>query len=146
MFLSVNTVSDTIVVEKRSNAILICSHTIATPDIMWTITTPLSGLYVMQENYSNNNSDYKLYSSGRIEIYNQFLVEKSYIVVQCLADNQYWSINKTFYLWEYDTFTEGVVCINHVCVLCYTILSMKNKVANLQNITNSISFNPQSKI
>ena len=115
--------------EKRNNVILTCGYAIATPNIIWNITTPLSDLYVMQENYSNNNSDYKLYSNGSIEIYHQFLVEKSYIVVQCSVDNKHWSINKTFYLWEHDTFTEGkkLICMNHVCIpCCMTIIDVNS--------------------
>ena len=107
MFLSANIGPDTIIVEKGNSVMLICGYIITILNITWNITTPLSDLYVMQENYSNNNSDYKLYSNGSIEIYHRFLVEKSYIVVQCSVDNQHWSINQTFYLWEHDTFTEG---------------------------------------
>ena len=108
IFLSVNTGPDEIIImDERNIIILTCAYPTATLNVNWNITTPLSGLYVIQENH-NNNSDYKLHGNGSIEIYHQFLFEKDFIVVKCSANNPYWSITKTFHLWEHETFTESM--------------------------------------
>ena len=117
-FLLVNTCydQDVIIMKNRSNIILTCGHSIESSNIniKWNITTPLSGLYVMQE--SHNNLDYKLYSNGSMKIYYQFLLENSYIVINCSANSLHKSRNKTFYLWEHATFTKSMCIATYVCL------------------------------
>ena len=130
---------DIIIIEKSINFILTCGYPIETSNIKWNIITPLSGNYDMKKDYNINNKDYRLHSNGTIEIYYRFLVEKSYIVVKCSANNQYWSINKTFHLWEHEAFTKGsmyactyvamCVCVS-VCVFIKSVM-LCNKYSQL---------------
>ena len=95
--------------KSKNNIILTCCYSIATSNITWDIVTPLSGIYVEQENHNNNDSsDYTLYSNGSIGIYYQFLFEKSYIVVKCSSDYFHKQKNKTFYLWEHGIYTKSM--------------------------------------
>jgi len=103
---------DTIVMKERSNIMLTCGvqYTYPIPIIKWNITTPLytNGLYIMQEKF-NNNSDYKLYSNGSIEIYHEFLFEVGHIIITCFTNNIHGSDNnKTFHLWEQETFKRSM--------------------------------------
>ena len=92
--------------EERRNILLNCSiYAYPTPNIQWNITTPMSGLYVMQN--SNGNTDYKLHNNGSIEIYHQFLAKVKHIIASCSATNVHGSGKKIFHLWVHKTFTKG---------------------------------------
>ena len=135
---------DIIIMKNRSNVILTCGHPTKSlnVNINWNITTPLSGPYVMQENYTN--SDYKLYSNGSIKIYYQFLLEKSYIVVKCSLQK---SRNKTYYLWEHATFTKSMyVCCKYDVYRCthafvnpYNVMLCMNIELAMYNFCNKVS-------
>jgi len=92
--------------EERRNIVLTCDikYAYPTPVIKWSITTPLSGQYTMQ----NGSSDHKLLGNGSIEIYHRFLSEKKHVIALCLATNMHGSSKKKFHLWEHKIFTKGI--------------------------------------
>lgn len=99
---------NTIVMEQRNHIMITCDvqYAYPTPIIEWNITTPLSGLFVMQN--ISGNSSYKLYSNRSIEIYYKFLLEEGYVIVTCSASNIYGLSKTTFHLWEHHTFKESM--------------------------------------
>ena len=134
---------NTIIVEQGNNVMLACGvqYAYPTPKIDWNITTPLSGIYVMQQN-NDGRLNYKLHTNGSIEIYRQCLLEKGYITVACSATNIYGSNKNTFQLWEHETYIKSM-CIAtmynaiynfvHMHVVCICDCICQNQPSSYQN-------------
>ena len=92
--------------EQRSNIVLTCDVRYAYPlsTIEWHILSPLSVDYTpIQENSTN----YILHSNGSVEFLHRYLFEMGYMIVMCLATNEYGYDRSTFTLWEYDIFMKS---------------------------------------
>jgi len=92
--------------EERNNVILSCGvqYAYPLPTIEWSILTPLSDEYILIQ---ENSTNYKLHNNGSIEFLHRFLFEVGYMIVMCLATNAHGSGQRTFQLWEHETFIKS---------------------------------------
>ena len=93
--------------DQSENIMLTCGvqYAYPTPKIIWNITTPFNAMYYN----SNNNSNYRIYTNGSIEIYHRFLFEEQHIIASCSAINVHGSSKTDFHLWERRVLTKGIL-------------------------------------